>query len=72
MPVVPVPSHFPRTSFTIEVAHFRYLVSEKRASWTPNRRDVNLDFEKRKRFVDLGHGIIRGDAFWFSLQSVFG
>ena len=50
------------TRSTIEVAHFRYFVSERRDSSTPNRRDVNLDFEK-KRFEDLGRGIIRRDAF---------
>ena len=27
---------------------------------------------KKKRFVDSGHGIIRRDAFWFLLKSVFG
>ena len=42
------------TRSTIEVAHFRYFVSERRGSVTPNRRNVNLDFEKI-RFVDLGH-----------------
>ena len=50
------------TRYTIEVAHFRYFFSERRGFLTPHRRDVNLDFEK-KRFVDLGHGIIRRDAF---------
>ena len=33
--------------------------------------NVNLDFEKI-RFLDLGHGIIRRDAFSFLLRSVFG
>ena len=28
---------------------------------TPHRRDANLDFEE-KRYIDLGHGIIRRDA----------
>ena len=54
------------TRSTIEDAHFLYFVSEKRGSLTPNRRDVNLDFDK-KRFVDLGHGMGHGivlrDAF---------
>ena len=46
----------------IEGAHFRYyFVCKRRGFWTPNRRDVNLDFEK-KRFLDSGHGIIRRDA----------
>ena len=51
-------------SSTIEVlkAHFRYFVSERGGSFPPNRRNVNLDFEK-KRLVDSGHGIIRRDAF---------
>ena len=49
------------TRSTIEVAHFRYFVSERRGSFTPDRWNVNLDFGK-KRFVDLGHGIIRRDA----------
>ena len=52
------------TRSTIEVAHFRYFVSERRGSLTPNRRNVNIEFEK-KRLVDLGHGIIRRDAFDF-------
>ena len=59
------------TRSSTEVAHFRYFVSERRGSFTPNRRTANLDFEK-KRFVDLGHGIIRRDAFRFLLTSVFG
>ena len=51
------------TRSTIEVAHFRYFVSERRGgSSTPNRRNANLDFEK-KRFVDSDHGIFRRDAF---------
>ena len=50
------------TRSTIEVAHFRYFVFERRRPLTSNRRNVNLDFGK-KRFVDLGHGIIRPDAF---------
>ena len=45
------------TRSTIEVAHSRYFVSERRGSLTRNRRNINLDFEK-KRFVDSGHGII--------------
>ena len=49
------------TRFTIEVAHSRYFVSERRASLSPNRPNANLDFEKQ-RFLDLGHGIIRRDA----------
>ena len=37
----------PVTRSAIEVAHFRYSVSERRVgSLTHNRRDVNLDFEK--------------------------
>ena len=51
-----------KTRSTIELAHFRYLFSERRCSLTPIRGNVNLDFEQ-KRFVDLGHGIIRPDAF---------
>ena len=46
---------------TIEVAHFRYFVSERRGSLSPNHRNANLDFEA-KRFLDSGHGIIRRDA----------
>ena len=61
----------PWTRSTIEVSHFRYFVYERQGSLTPNRRNVNLDFRK-KRSVDLGHGIIRRDAFGFSLMSVFG
>ena len=37
----------------------------------PNRRNVNLDFEK-DLFADLALGIIRRDAFRFLLKSVFG
>ena len=36
--------------------------------------DPNLDFEtkkKKKRFVDLGHGVIRRDAFRFVLKVKF-
>ena len=60
-------------AFTLPfVAHFRYyFVSEGRGSLTPNRRDVTLDFEKKKRLVDLGHGIIRRDAFRFFAESQF-
>ena len=47
---------FDQTRSTIEVAHFRYFVSERRGSLTHN-----LDFEK-KRFVGSGHGIIRCDV----------
>ena len=50
------------TRFTIEVAHFRYFVSGRRGSLIPCRRNAKIDSEKR-RFVDLGHGIIRRDAF---------
>ena len=49
------------TRSTIEVAHFRSFVSERRGSFIPNLRNVNLDFEKQ-RFVDLGYWIIRRDA----------
>ena len=41
---------------------FPLFVPERRFFFTPNRRNVNLDFEKQ-RFVDLGHGIICRDAF---------
>ena len=41
----------------------------KKGFFDPN---VNLDFEKEKRFIGLGHGIIRRDAFWFLLKSAFG
>ena len=62
----------PRTRSTIEVEHFRYFVSERRGSLSPNRRNVNLDFET-KRFLDSGHGNIRRDAIrFFLLKSVFG
>ena len=61
-----------RTGYTTEVAHFRYFVSETRCSFTPNRQNVTYDFGKKKRFVDLGHGIIRRDAFRFLLKSVCG
>ena len=51
-------------SSTVEVAHFRYFVSERRGCLTPNRWDVNnLDFEQKKCFVDSGHGVIRRDTF---------
>ena len=33
------------TRSTIEVAHFRYFVSERRGSLSPNRRNADLDFE---------------------------
>ena len=53
---------FPRP--TIEVAYFRYFVCERRGFLTPNLWKVSLDFEKNTgRFLDLGHGIIRRDAF---------
>ena len=52
-----------KTRSTIEVAHFRYFVSERRCSLAPNRRNGNLDFGKQKRFADLGYGITRQDAF---------
>ena len=42
-----------RSSSTIEVAHLRFFVSEKRGSLPANRRNVNLDFEK-KTFCRLG------------------
>ena len=42
------------TRSTVEIAHFRHLVSERRSSLTSKRRNVNLDFEK-KRVVDSGH-----------------
>ena len=45
----------------MEVAHFRYFVSERRGSLSPNRRNANLDFQK-KCFLDSGHGVIRRDA----------
>ena len=51
------------TRSTREVAHLRSFVSERRGTLIPNRRDVNVDFETKKRFVDLRHGIIRRDAF---------
>ena len=34
-----------QTRSTIELAHFRYFVSERRSSLIPNRRNVNLDLE---------------------------
>ena len=37
----------------IEVARFRYFISERRGSWTQSRRNVNLDSEK-KTFCRLG------------------
>ena len=46
----------------MDVAHFRYFEPERRGSWTRNRRNVKLDFEK-KHSVDFGHGIIRRDVF---------
>ena len=35
----------PLTHSTIEVAHSRFFVSERRGSLTPSRLNVNLDFE---------------------------
>ena len=45
-----------QTRSEIEVAHFRYFVSERRGrgSLTRNRRNVNLHFEKKKTFSRLG------------------
>ena len=50
-----------KTHSTIEVALFRFFVSERQSSLSPNRRSANLDFEKT-RFLDSGHGIIHRDA----------
>ena len=41
------------TRSTIEVAPFRYFVSERRGLLTPNGRNVNLDFSK-KTFCRFG------------------
>ena len=35
------------TRSTIEVAHFRYCVSERRGSLTPNRRNITLLISKK-------------------------
>ena len=60
------------TRSTLEVAQFRCFVSERRgSSLARNRRNANLDFEKKRGFIDSGHGIIRRDAIWFLLKSVF-
>ena len=42
------------TRSTIDVAHLHYFVSERRGSSTPNRRIVNIIFEKKKTFCRLG------------------
>ena len=46
-----------RSTIDVLIAHFRYFVSERRGSSTPNSRNANLDFGK-KRLVDSGHGSI--------------
>ena len=56
---------------TIEVAHFRYLVFERRGSFIPNRRNANLDFENNF-FVASGHGIFRRYPIRVLLKSAFG
>ena len=59
------------TRSTGGVARFRYhFDSERRGSLSPNRRNVNLDFEKKKRLVDLGHGIVRRDQIFMGFAEV--
>ena len=42
------------TRSTMEVADYRYFVSERRSSSTPNRRNTNLDLKKQKTVCRFG------------------
>ena len=53
------------TRSTIDVAHFRYFVSERRGSWSPSRPNANLDNRKKNVFQPRAMGLFAAMQFDF-------